>query len=279
MSRTSFWPRLVGLPYERALLWHKCASTFTLIVTGIHGGLMAADYDFNESFSAESNCFGYGNIFGTLIFGAGGLLFLLSQGPVRRVSYRTFSMGHKVLVPAVIVLACLHVSNLIYFLLPSIVLEVCCNRIGRGLQYKKTVRTASAQVIAGGIIELRLVAPHVTSEIVQRGAQGIGSWVSHPHLILTSSSPYPHLILRILTSSSPPSSPHLAAGLARRGWSRGRQAHPAPVLSRGDRPGHKRTQAPDQDRCEGQLGAFLSRFFPVIFNRKWRLFPFFLAFY
>jgi len=109
VSRTSFWPRLVGLPYERALLWHKCASTFTLIVTGIHGGLMAADYDFNESFSAESNCFGYGNIFGTLIFGAGGLLFLLSQGPVRRVSYRTFSMVHKVLVPAVIVLACLHV--------------------------------------------------------------------------------------------------------------------------------------------------------------------------
>jgi hypothetical protein len=177
VSRASFWPKVVGLSYERALLWHRWASTFTLAVTTGHGALMVNDYGLHESFSAAANCFGYGNVYGTLIFAAGGLLFVFSQAPVRRLSYRTFSMAHKVLVPAVLVLACVHVSKLIYFLLPSVALEVACNRIARQMQYKKVVRTTSARVIAGGVVELRLNAPHVTAEIARRGASGMGSWV------------------------------------------------------------------------------------------------------
>ena len=154
VSRSSFWPRLIGLSYERAVLWHRLASTFTLVATGVHGVHMVNDYGLQESFSTDANCFGYGNIYGTLILGAGGLLFVFAQAPVRRHSYWLFSMSHKVLVPAVLVLSCLHISNLVYFLLPSIILEVVSNRIGRKMRYEKPVRTASARIItaaaAGG---------------------------------------------------------------------------------------------------------------------------------
>ena len=111
VSRSSFWPKMLGMSYERAVLWHRVASTFTLFVTGVHGIHMVHDYGFQESFSAKANCFGLGNIYGTLILGAGGLLLVLSQAPVRRYSYRTFSMAHKVLVPAVLVLSCLCVGT------------------------------------------------------------------------------------------------------------------------------------------------------------------------
>ena len=177
ITRSSVWPKLLGLSYERAVLWHRLASAFTLCVTGAHGIGMVKDYGFQESFSAEANCFGLGNLYGTLIFGAGGLLFVLSQAPVRRHSYRTFSMAHKVLVPAVLVLSCLHVSKLIYFLFPPIVLEIAYNRIGRRIQYRRSVQITEARVIPDGVILLRLRAPHIVAEIGQRGCDGLGSWV------------------------------------------------------------------------------------------------------
>ncbi len=177
VSRSSFWPKMLGMSYERAVLWHRLASTFTLFVTGVHGIHMVHDYGFQESFSTKANCFGLGNIYGTLILVAGGLLLVLSQAPVRRYSYRTFSMAHKVLVPAVLVLSCLHIGDLIYFLLPPIVLEIACNRIGRKIQYRRPVGTAVARIVPDGVIELRLRAPAVVTEIVQRGANGLGSWV------------------------------------------------------------------------------------------------------
>ena len=177
VSRSSFWPKILGLSYERAVLWHRLASTFTLFVTGVHGIHMVHDYGLQESFSTNANCFGLGNIYGTLILVAGGLLLMLSQAPVRRYSYRTFSMAHKVLVPAVLVLSCLHVGDLIYFLLPPVALEIVCNRIGRKIQYRRPVGTVVARIIPDGVIELRLRAPAVVTEIVQRGANGLGSWV------------------------------------------------------------------------------------------------------
>jgi NAD(P)H-flavin reductase len=177
VTRSSFWPKVLGMSYERAVLWHRVASTFTLFVTGMHGIHMVHDYGLQESFSAKSNCFGLGNIYGTLILGAGGLLLVLSQAPVRRYSYRTFSMAHKVLVPAVLVLSCLHISNLIYFLLAPVTLEIVCNRIGRKIHYQRPVGTAVARIVPDGVVELRLRAPAVVTEIVQRGANGLGSWV------------------------------------------------------------------------------------------------------
>ena len=177
ITRSSLWPKLLGLSYERAVLWHRLASAFTLCVAGAHGIGMVNDYGFQESFSAKANCFGFGNLYGTLIFGAGGLLLALSQAPVRRHSYRTFSMAHKVLVPAVLVLSCLHVSDLIYFLLPPIVLEIAHNRIGRAIQYRRSVQTTEARVIPDGVIVLRLRAAHIVAEIRRRGCDGLGSWV------------------------------------------------------------------------------------------------------
>lgn len=178
VSRTSLWPKLVGLSYERALLWHRTTSTFTLIVTAVHGLGMVNDYGAQESFSALPNCFGFGNVYGTLILGAGGLLLLLSQPIVRRHTYRLFHIAHYVLVPAVLVLACLHISDLIYFLAPSVAIELVCNQIARIRQHSRKVTTTSTRLIGeGALIELVLCAPHIVKTLVRRGSTGLGSWV------------------------------------------------------------------------------------------------------
>ncbi len=178
VSRTSFWPKLVGLSYERALLWHRTTSTFTLIVTAVHGLGMVNDYGAQESFSTLPNCFGFGNIYGTLILVAGGLLLLLSQPFVRRHFYRLFHIAHYVLVPAVLVLACLHISDLIYFLAPSVAIELVCNQIARIRQHSRATTTTSTRLIGeGALIELVLCAPHIVKTLEQRGSTGFGSWV------------------------------------------------------------------------------------------------------
>ena len=178
VSRSSFWPQLIGLSYERALLWHRSASTFTLLVTGVHGGVMANDYGLQDSFSTQPNCFGFGNVYGTLILVVGGLLLVLSQSYFRRHYYRLFHLAHYVLVIAILILACLHISDLIYFLAPSVVIELVCNQIGRLRQHSKSVQTTSARLVGqGALIEVVLCAPHVVKPLVQRGCTGFGSWV------------------------------------------------------------------------------------------------------
>ena len=204
VSRSSLWPKLVGLSYERAVQWHRMAGTFTLVATGVHGGIMLRDYGYHESSSAKrafheapieiihaflswfctqsnvsaANCFGSGNLYGTLIFVVGGLLFIFSQAPVRRHYYRVFHIMHVLLVPAILVLACLHVHDLILFLVPPVVIELVCNQLGRLLAYCHSTRVVSARVIANAdTIELRLCAPHVVAPLMRKPYLRLGSWV------------------------------------------------------------------------------------------------------
>ena len=197
VSRFSLWPKLLGLPYERAVIWHRALGTWTLGVTGWHAGVMINDVGLEQllmpsQFQTPNNCFGMGNLYGSLAGIAGALLLLLSLGPVRRLSYRTFHVAHLVLVPLLLIAACLHISDLIYWLLPAVVAELTFNLGSRMLAQRKssTPRLVSSrtfcpqgeqpdgrQHIPVGVVELRLYAPLIVNAVAKKGADGFGSWV------------------------------------------------------------------------------------------------------
>jgi len=205
VSRFSLWPRLFGISYERALVWHRALGLWTLALIGWHGGNMINDYGLPELFSlgdtGANNCLGTSYIWGTLCLGLGGLLLLLSLGPVRRRCYRFFHITHVILSPLLLIAACLHIQKLVYYLLPSICAELGFNVWGRirssraaaaprlisvrahdasggtGAAAAAAVSRDTFATATGGVVELTFWAPAVVDTVAARGARGFGSWV------------------------------------------------------------------------------------------------------
>lgn len=189
VSRFSLWPRLLGVSYERAVTWHRLLGVWTLAASGVHGVLMINDYDVPEIFSTTHSCYGWGNFWGTLCGAAAALLLVLSAGPVRRRAYRLFHVAHILLAPAVIVSACLHVTDMVYWVVPPVILEVTCNVVARLVERRRAggAELLSATTFANSrFLKLRLRAPHICATLDRRQRQSgwaagppsaLGSWI------------------------------------------------------------------------------------------------------
>lgn len=161
-ARNSLWQQLFGLPWERAVKWHRLIASLALVAMITHGVTMVVSHSWARLFSFTSTSEGYGNVYGLMSAAAFIPLMLFALEPVRRRAFRLFYYAHQIFYLGVIA-ACLHSVTMLYLCAAPMTLHV----IDRALRWRRTaaqpVRLRSAHVlpVGGGrrLVELRVSAP------------------------------------------------------------------------------------------------------------------------
>lgn len=96
VTRNSIWLHLAGIPFERAVKYHKWNSRALVIVFLAHGGRMMAQQGPRVLGSAARNGAGFGPCFGTAAAGCFLAMAGLSAGAVRRAYWELFKVSHMV---------------------------------------------------------------------------------------------------------------------------------------------------------------------------------------
>ena len=124
VSRNSIWTATIGLPFERALKFHRWAGRATVVAVGAHFFYMFISQRYwpleTESFSVDTGA----NLYGTISFCLLVVLLFTSVEPVRRRFFELFYYVHYLFLP-ILVFACLHSTALAYMMIiPAVMYAV-----------------------------------------------------------------------------------------------------------------------------------------------------------
>ena len=119
-TRTSLLGALLGVPFERAVAWHRAAAPLALIAAAAHGGRMVVERGVAVlRDTAASPSTGTTPVLGTAAAAAMLTATAFAMPPVRRRAYEAFKTVHMACAPAAIVLACLHSPKVLPYLAPG----------------------------------------------------------------------------------------------------------------------------------------------------------------
>jgi ferredoxin-NADP reductase len=211
VSRTSIFLYSIGLPFERALKWHRLFACSAGLVMLIHAGSMIYDNrtNFVELLEQNVNAEGYGNFWGTLSGIALAPIFMFSIDPIRRRFFELFYYVHQLYLIG-IVFAWIHSMSALYLGILPMTTHIA-DRVLRRYRSTRPVTLRGAKVLSAGdgkqLTEIRLFAPEMAHfeagdyVFLRIGQISLLEW--HPFTI--SSSPQEHadsgeLTLHILSS-------------------------------------------------------------------------------
>lgn len=185
-TRNSLWNRLLGISFERCIKYHRIVSRTTIILVLAHGALWISKSGWTSVTSSDATCFGSGNLWGFI----SGVLFLVmaigSWELVRRLQYELFHVTHT-LAPVALGFACAHAHDTIWFLIVPLLLYLV-DHVLRVKQRAGGAKVASALALPGLVTRLEIHSPAAVKTILDKGAEGIGSFVML-HVSGVSSSP------------------------------------------------------------------------------------------
>jgi ferric-chelate reductase len=165
VSRTSIFLYTLGIPFERALKWHRIFVGVAALALLAHGVTMwyANRENPKALWRQVQTIEGAGNLYGTLSGIALLPIVALSWEPIRRRFFEVFYYVHQLFIVG-IVLAWVHSKSALYLGL----FPVAAHLIDRGLRWwraRQPVTLLGARVLpAGGgrrLTEIRLHAPHL----------------------------------------------------------------------------------------------------------------------
>lgn len=164
-SRNSLFLYVCGIPFERALKWHRIMGTIAALSMYTHAVTMILKYasQLQTLSGAAPTLEGQGNIYGT----AAGIVFapmmLLAIDPIRRRFFNAFYYSHQLFLIGT-VLAWIHSRTALYLGVGPMLLHL----IDRGVRCwrgEQPVTVLSAEVLqsenGAKITKLRLHAPHI----------------------------------------------------------------------------------------------------------------------
>eukprot|EP00741_Cyanophora_paradoxa_P017018 tig00020951_g16437.t1 len=127
VARNSAWLPLIGVPWERAVRFHRWIGVLMVLSTAAHGVCMYLYYsgmglglDFILTWDASSA--GPNNLAGAASGAALCALGLLSMPVIRRRLFELFYYAHILLFPVAFVLACLHLASTAAYAGPGVAL-------------------------------------------------------------------------------------------------------------------------------------------------------------
>ena len=156
-SKTSQLARLVGVPFERAVKYHRLVALLAVASTAVHLVLAVVKYGTAIVFSGDATYFRgvvplYGSAAMVVFFG----MAALAAAPVRRYSYELFQRAHHAY-PAGVVLIALHVPYAWPGFIPGLALHLV--DAARKAWARSHCVEALEVSVQGDVTELRLPAP------------------------------------------------------------------------------------------------------------------------
>jgi NAD(P)H-flavin reductase len=211
VSRTSIFLYSIGLPFERALKWHRLFAGSAGLVMFVHAMTMVYDNRTNVAalWLQNVNIEGYGNFWGTLAGIALAPIFMFSIDPIRRRFFELFYYVHQLYLIG-IVFAWIHSMSALYLGILPMTAHIV-DRVLRRYRSTRPVTLRGAKVLSAGdgkrLTEIRLFAPEMAhfeaGDYVFLRITQVSLLEWHPFTI--SSSPQEHadsgeLTLHILSS-------------------------------------------------------------------------------
>ncbi|XP_031477463.1 ferric reduction oxidase 7, chloroplastic-like [Nymphaea colorata] len=160
-ARGSILLRVLDIPFEHAIRYHKWLGHVTLILLTLHGLVVILIWIAQGTLQAKIILWqtdGIAHCPGAVSLLAGLLMWLTSLSPVRRKRFELFYYTHQ-LYAVFIIFAALHVGiNLFYIIAGSVFLFIM-DRFLRFWQSRTTVDVLSAKCFPCGAVELTLSKP------------------------------------------------------------------------------------------------------------------------
>jgi hypothetical protein len=122
VTRHSLWVPLLGVPFERAVAFHRMASSLALILMFTHVVMMVNERGVPILASRSPNAAGAGAAFGTASATVFAVMGTLALWPVRRRAWKVFKASHLILFPTGLVLAMMHAETMVGYLMPPLIL-------------------------------------------------------------------------------------------------------------------------------------------------------------
>lgn len=146
-SKTSMWNKLLKIPYDRIIKYHRLFSYFTLILLILH-----VVYEIKTWTTKQIFTFNLSNKIGnaTILYGIlSGICFIilniLSISLIRNFCYELFLFGHIFSLPGLIFI-CFHIPQGIYYLLPSFLLYGIDYILRLNLKLKNNTKIISSDI-------------------------------------------------------------------------------------------------------------------------------------
>lgn len=110
VTRNSLWLPLLGIPFERAVAWHKAAARAALVLLVAHASLIITDPSFGvwilrNADAEKSGLVGDGAVYGTAAATLFAAQALLAMPQVRAYSWELFKISHMLFFPGALLCA------------------------------------------------------------------------------------------------------------------------------------------------------------------------------
>jgi predicted ferric reductase len=157
VTRRSVLLPALGMSYERAAVAHRVTSQAAIVTLAVHIGLTVHERGVAALRSSAATLSGLGNAYGTAAAACIGAMAVLASPPVRAASYELFKLSHLLLMPAVVVLACLHAELMVGYIVPPLALYA----VDRALSMRLAARSLSGRVtrLPLGAVRLEVTVP------------------------------------------------------------------------------------------------------------------------
>ncbi|KAL2621508.1 hypothetical protein R1flu_001713 [Riccia fluitans] len=166
ISRGSPILRLVNVPFEHAVRYHRWLGHFSLWILLTHSITFSLHIYYTGGRTTESiwqwKRFGVSNLAGVLSMLAGIVLWVTSLELVRKRFFDVFYITHHMYL-LVFAFGCWHVGDFSSFYFLGCVMLFFIDRFLRAVQSRKPVSVLSAQVLPSGLIKLKFpMSPSLT---------------------------------------------------------------------------------------------------------------------
>ena len=154
VSRRSVINAMLGISYERAIMFHLAVMQAFLVIVVAHAAVNVVDNGLHILTDSVENVAGSGSVYGTAAAVFFASMAVLSSPPVRRRWWKMFKASHLIGFPVALILACLHANMMIPYIVPPLVLYL----LDRGVSYLRTANLVDAKLTVlppGNVVRLR----------------------------------------------------------------------------------------------------------------------------
>ena len=183
VSRRSILNSALGLSYERALLFHQAGMYAVQAMIIAHAAVNVVENGVPILLSRVENSAGKGPVYGTVTAVIMAGMAILASPPMRRRWWKLFKWTHLFFFPIALIVACIHATMLIPYLMPPIGLYLLDRLLATF--YSARSRTAQMVVLPPG----NTVRLHVHLEDTHVGPDQF-AWICVPELGHTEWHPY-----------------------------------------------------------------------------------------
>jgi NAD(P)H-flavin reductase len=153
VTRRSLWVPLLGVSFDRAVVFHRAAANIALAVMVAHIAMMVDERGVDTMTQRTQNARGQGAVYGTAAAATFAAMALLAAPPVRQHAYELFKASHLLLLPVTMALTMLHAKLMVGYLIPPLALWALDVAL-RAIRAARPYPVAAVSPLPGGAVRV-----------------------------------------------------------------------------------------------------------------------------